>query len=119
MSCARCSTAVISISVPGSGGSSALGTSRAVRLARSVIALAAIRKSQAANGTPRHSKRERLAIPEPVAIMHAASDEGINPCEVYLVEIPEAAWIFLRSFDQEAIICLRLLPSLPLFARPS
>src|SRR5437016_7543971 len=40
--------------------------------------------------------------------MHAASDEGINPCEVYLVEIPEAAWIFLRSFDQEAIICLRL-----------
>src|SRR5207249_10010798 len=39
--------------------------------------------------------------------MHAASDEGINPCEVYLVEIPEAAWIFLRSFDQEAIICLR------------
>src|SRR2546422_9570168 len=40
--------------------------------------------------------------------MHAASDEGINPCEVYLVEIPEAARIFLRSFDQEAIVCLRL-----------
>ena len=51
-----------------------------------------------------------------VAIVDAADDERINPFEVQLVEIPKAARVFLRSFNQQTVVCsgmrrLRCRPS--------
>ena len=111
---ARCSIASIS---PASGISAAASpVSRAVFRQWSVSALAAMRISQAANGTPRHSNFGRLAsacsntadvMSSAVgAVAHAPADEAVHTLDVAVVQLLEPRRVGLGRRDERPLVVL-------------
>ena len=74
----------------------------------------AIRKSQTANGAPRHSKRSSPSSAlrntsavrscTAASILHPAPDERVHAFKVQLVKFPKAATISLRLFDEDPLV---------------
>ena len=78
--------------------------------------LAAIRSSQPAKGTPRHSKLlnagQRFVknvggqILGRITIADAPGDVAVHPGEIQLVQFGKAAGVFFRGFNQQTVVSL-------------